>query len=98
MDIEAQQQNAKRKKTKLKTAESFICFGVRLNEDLLKFIDIALSQFVRLVYVLETGFCVYLLASVMQNNYYYLMLIGTLVIILDGYFVLIVRHGKEYTW
>lgn len=88
----------KSKNSKLKTANSIICFYLRLNEKLSKCIDITLSQFVRLVYMLQAGFCVYYLSSVMNSNYYYLILLGILLIFIDGIYVAIKRSGKEYTW
>lgn len=79
-------------------ADSIISYYLKPNEKMIKFIDIVVSQLVRYIYIAQAGFCIYYLATVLNNALYLLMALGLLVILSDGIWIATRRNGKEYTW
>jgi hypothetical protein len=88
----------KRKRDRFRQVNSDIFHRVRSNQRLMKCFDVILSQVVRLAFMIEAGFCIYLMAKLMNNNWYYLIFIIIVVIIIDGLYIVTFRAGKEYTW
>jgi hypothetical protein len=65
---------------------------------LIRFLNICLCQIVRLAFLAEAGFCIYLMATLMKSNLFYILTILLCVIVVDGFYVASFRDGKEYTW
>ena len=60
--------------------------------------DIALCSLVRLVFLVQSSFCIYYLVS-FQKNYVYLSLsFGLIVFIADTIYIIVRRKGKEHMW
>jgi hypothetical protein len=76
----------------------FIWFNVQVDPRVLKCMDILLAKLVRLIFMFQSGFYVYCLIHIMNSKIYLFLIIGVLVILIDGNYVAIFRRGKEYTW
>lgn len=86
------------KKTSKALIHSFLCFNLKLSHHVQLVIDIFLAILVRLVFILEALFCTYYLSIVVDSRFEYFSIIGVFIIIVDGFYIIILRHGKEYTW
>jgi hypothetical protein len=63
-----------------------------------KVLDISTAILVRAVFLIEAILSLYYIIGV-TNSYYFLFFIPLLiVIVLDGLYVSLFRHGKEHTW
>lgn len=85
-------------RTKLGNPDATNLLKLRMNETLQKFVDVILSIFVRLVYIVEATFFIYITATLKKSGFIYFIMICIVVIIFDGLFVVFKRLGKEYTW
>ena len=83
--------------TNEKCSHPLLCL-VSLKINVRSYLEITLSILVRVIFVFEVVFVVYILSSIECNDWYYFLIIGVLFIIIDGIYVAAKRFGKEYTW
>jgi hypothetical protein len=60
--------------------------------------DIFLSCLIRIIFLAESIYVIYYLCRFSKNNYFCFLVIGMVVIVLDGVFVIVKRQGKEHLW
>jgi hypothetical protein len=84
--------------TRLRDPEATFLSKLRLNETFRKIVDVVLSIFVRVVYIIEATFFIYFTATLQQSGFVYFLMICIFIIIVDGIFMVFKRLGKEYTW
>jgi hypothetical protein len=68
------------------------------NKTFKKLIDILRSTLVRCILLSEILITIYILFEYKRNYLYSLISCSGVIIILDGYYILIKRSGKEYKW
>lgn len=56
------------------------------------------SILVRLIFMAIPCFHIYLVSCLYSNPVFYILFAGTLVIFLDGIYVLVKRHGHDHYW
>ncbi len=69
-----------------------------MNETLVKLSYVFFSVVTRVILLTQIGFSTFFLASFYDEYFYYVLLLGALVIIVDGIYVLAVRDTKEFRW
>jgi hypothetical protein len=70
----------------------------KMNETLVKLSYVFFSVVTRVILLTQIGFSTFFLASFYDEYFYYVLLLGALVIIVDGIYVLAVRDTKEFRW
>jgi hypothetical protein len=99
MAIEAMRiRRLEHEKTRLRDPEASFLLKLQLNETFRKIVDVILSIFVRVVYIIEATFFIYFTATLQQSGFVYFLMFFTFIIIIDGIFIVFKRLGKEYTW
>lgn len=69
-----------------------------LTEKLKKCYRIFAAQVIRLVLIIECGFCAYFTSCILNDYFYMIMLCGIVIIIIDGIFVSVKSKGRERKW
>jgi hypothetical protein len=64
----------------------------------IKIWDIFLSCLTRTVFLLESAYVIYYLCTFSKNNNFCFLVIGMVVIAVDGAYIVIKRHGREHSW
>ena len=63
-----------------------------------KALNILRALLIRFVFLAEIGFFIYYLTELTDSFFYLFMLIGPVVIICDGIYMIFARFGKEFSW
>lgn len=63
-----------------------------------KFSDIFFCIIIRLILLAQIGFSTMFLAGFYKEYFYYGLLLGALVIVVDGFYVLFFKGAKEFRW
>ena len=63
-----------------------------------KAVNISLSLFIRLIFLVQIGFNIYFLVAFFNQYIYFVRLLGVLVIVCDGFYIALARNGKEFKW
>ena len=85
----------KKRRTSTSFAFYHVCWA---DEKIIKLIDILMSLLVRLVYIGQASFSIYIIVTLTATPYYWTLVLAILTIVVDGFLVIVRRHGKEYTW
>lgn len=54
--------------------------------------------FTRVVFIIEISLFIYYLVGFYSSYFYLFILIGALIIVIDGFYVVLNRDGNEYSW
>ena len=96
--INSPNENSSRIK-KRRTSTSFACYHMFwTDEKIVKLVDVLMSLLVRLVYICQASFSIYIVATLMATPFYWTLVLAVLAIVVDGFIVVVRRKGKEYTW
>ena len=63
-----------------------------------KALNILRALLIRFIFLGEIGFFIYYLTQLTDNYFYLFMLIGPIIIICDGIYMIFARFGKEFSW
>ena len=63
-----------------------------------KSFDIFICTVIRLVFVLQSLFCVYYLISYSLNYTFLILCLGIIFILADSVYIIVKRKGKEHMW
>ena len=63
-----------------------------------KALNILRALLIRFVFLAEIGFFIYYLTQLSGSYFYLFILIGPVVIICDGIYMIFARFGKEFSW
>lgn len=77
---------------------SYVLHNFHSRENIIRIIDVIIGIFVRLVYIGEAIFCIYMMATLTDSPTYWFLMLAILAIIVDGANVILRRFGKEYSW
>lgn len=85
------------KRNRLKTASSLVCHHFRSKENIILVIDIAMGILVRMAYLGQAIYCIYMIVTLTSEPTYWILTIFV-VAILGDFFVIVKRRGKEFSW
>lgn len=77
---------------------SYVLNNFHSRENIIRIIDVIFGLFVRLVYIGEAIFCIYMMTTLTDSPTYWVLMLAILAIIIDGAHVILRRFGKEYSW
>lgn len=61
-------------------------------------LSLSICNIVRLIYILETVFCMYYVTAITYNLFYLFLIVLLINIVIDDLFVTLTRKGNEYYW
>lgn len=86
------------KRNRLKTASSLVCHHFRSKEKIILVIDIVMGLLVRIAYLGQAIYCIYMIATLTSKPTYWILTIFVAAILGEGLFVIVKRRGKEFSW
>ena len=63
-----------------------------------KVYDFFASIFIRSFLLAQLSFFIYFLTTFSKNNYFTILVLAIIIILTDGIYITVYRHGKEYSW